>query len=277
MIEDGQLIPGVVGPAAGSGESLPYRHVLGIPVFTGDLERAAALVLERALTRRGGYACLSGAHGITLARRMPELREALLAAWVNFPDGAPAAWRQVVGGAFHARRVAGPDLMPRVFETGQDAGLRHFLFGSTPAVLERLELRLHERYPRADIVGQLSPEFGPVAPRERDDVIARMRAGDPHIVWVGLGTPKQDLWMLRNAARLGPTLAMGVGAAFDFLSGNKPRAPRWMRDAGLEWLHRLGSEPARLTPRYVDTNSRFLAYNLLELVERMRHRRNGRA
>ena len=251
------------------------RLVLGIPVYTGSLEGAAALVVQRALAGEGGYACLSGAHGITLARRDPAMREALLGAWVNFPDGAPAAWRQKVGGAFHARRVPGPDLMPRVLELGQGVGLRHFLFGSTPEVLERLHVALQRRFPEARLVGRLSPDFGPLAPSEREDVLDEIRTARPHLVWVGLGTPKQDLWMLRNAAALAPALCMGVGAAFDFLSGNKPRAPHWMRSSGLEWLHRMGSEPTRLAPRYLDTNSRFLAYNLVELLGRARRRRNG--
>jgi N-acetylglucosaminyldiphosphoundecaprenol N-acetyl-beta-D-mannosaminyltransferase len=249
------------------------RPVLGIPLYAGPSRQAGDLVLERALSGAGGYACLCGAHGLTLARRHPEFRKALESGWLNFPDGAPAAWRQYVGGVREARRVAGPDLMPLVVELGQARGVRHFLLGSTPSVLSRLQAHLLHAYPGVRIAGTLSPPFRHMTDLEEAELVQQICATSPHIVWVGLGTPKQDLWMYRNAPRLAPALAVGVGAAFDFLSGNKKRAPGWMRNAGLEWLHRMGSEPRRLAPRYLDTNARFLFYNVQEAVRERRRPR----
>jgi N-acetylglucosaminyldiphosphoundecaprenol N-acetyl-beta-D-mannosaminyltransferase len=248
---------------------MPSCHaVLGVEFFAGDLAGASALVVERALNGLGGYACLTGAHGLTVAQKDLELRTVFDHAWMNFPDGAPVAWRQLAGGALNARRVAGPDLMPLVIEAGQVVGLRHFLLGSTDEVLERLTARLLARAPQAQIAGTLSPPFRQLSDEEEAGVVATIHASGAHIVWVGLGAPKQELWMYHHAAALGPTLALGVGAAFDFISGNKPRAPRWMRNAGLEWLHRVGSEPRRLAPRYLRSNSRYIAYNLRELASR---------
>jgi N-acetylglucosaminyldiphosphoundecaprenol N-acetyl-beta-D-mannosaminyltransferase len=233
--------------------------VLGVEYFIGDLDAAAATVLERARSGRGGYSCLCGVHGIVTAQHSDALMDALREAWLNFPDGAPVAWLMRRMGAGRARRVAGPDLMPRVIDAGQEAGLRHYLYGSTPEVLERLEGRLVERYPRAIIAGRMSPPFRELCDEEHDRIAAEIAASGADIVWVGLGLPKQDEWLRRNAALISPAVGLGVGAAFDFLSETKPRAPKWARDAGLEWLHRLLTEPRRLARRYTVTNTEFLA------------------
>jgi N-acetylglucosaminyldiphosphoundecaprenol N-acetyl-beta-D-mannosaminyltransferase len=233
--------------------------VLGVEYFVGDLESATATVLERVGSGRGGYSCLCGVHGIVTAQHSDSLMDALHGAWLNFPDGAPVAWLMRRMGAGRARRVAGPDLMPRVIEAGQDAGLRHYLYGSTPEVLERLEERLLERFPRALIAGRMSPPFRELSDEEHDRITAEISAAGADVVWVGLGLPKQDEWLRRNATRIAPAVGLGVGAAFDFLSETKPRAPKWARDVGLEWLHRLVTEPRRLARRYAVTNTEFLA------------------
>ena len=181
-----------------------------------------AAVIERALSRQGGYASLTGVHGLTLAQRDPGLRHALHEAWMNFPDGAPVAWRQRRNGTAGAKRIAGPDLMPRVIDLGRQHGLRHYLFGAMPSVLERLEQNLLERFPGAQIVGTSSPPFRAMNAPEEREAVATINAASPHIVWIGLGTPKQDLWMHRLSPDLEGVLAMGVGAAFDFISGNRP-------------------------------------------------------
>jgi N-acetylglucosaminyldiphosphoundecaprenol N-acetyl-beta-D-mannosaminyltransferase len=190
---------------------------------------------------------------------------ALEAADFVFPDGAPIAWAQRRFGPGPAERVGGPDLMQRVIAEGRATGLRHAFYGSTPSVLASLERNLRERHPGVSIVASVAPPFDPRVELTDADREA-LRAGGPHIVWVALGAPRQELWMARHAAELSPSLLVGVGAAFDFLSGAKARAPHWMQRAGLEWLHRLLSEPRRLGARYVTTNSRFigrLGYQLL--------------
>jgi N-acetylglucosaminyldiphosphoundecaprenol N-acetyl-beta-D-mannosaminyltransferase len=239
--------------------SAPTFTVLGVEYFIGDLDSAAATVIERVRSSRGGYSCLCGVHGIVTAQHSPSLMGALREAWLNFPDGAPVAWLLRRMGAARARRVAGPDLMPRVIDAGQEAGLRHYLYGSTPEVLGRLEERLLERYPRAIIAGRMSPPFRELSDEEQDRIAGEISASGADVVWVGLGLPKQDEWLRRNAELIAPAVGLGVGAAFDFVSETKPRAPRWARDAGLEWLHRLVTEPRRLARRYAVTNTEFLA------------------
>jgi len=148
--------------------------------------------------------------------------------------------------------------MPRVIDLGRRHGLRHFLFGSTEETLARLEERLLVDYPGAKIVGRLSPPISAIAAEVGEEALTQISAARPHLVWCALGAPKQEQWMHANSTRLAPALVLGVGAAFDFLAETKHRAPRWMRRAGLEWLHRLISEPRRLSSRYLRTNTSFL-------------------
>lgn len=249
--------------------------VMGVSYRVSDITSATQAVIDRVLEGRGGYACLAGVHGIITAQHRPELKRALQQAWANFPDGEPVAWMMRRLGAGDTRRVAGPDLMPSVIDAGQKHAIRHFLFGSTPEVLADLERRLQKRFPEAKIVGTLSPPFRPLSDAEEAAIVDQILASDAQVVWVGLGLPKQDEWMCRNTARLEPCLAMGVGAAFDFLSGAKQRAPLWMRRHGLEWMHRMGSEPRRLGRRYVSTNSEFVVRAFVGIVGHWRRSLTG--
>jgi N-acetylglucosaminyldiphosphoundecaprenol N-acetyl-beta-D-mannosaminyltransferase len=258
----------MIGAMAGAEHEVRTCTVMGVNVFVGTVDEAADTLIARALSGKGGYASFTGVHGITLAQRDPGLQHALRCAWMNFPDGAPVAWRQRRTGVRGAQRVAGPDTMPLVVERGREHGLRHYLFGATPDVLEGLEQSLLARSPGALIVGASSPPFRAMTAPEERKAVATIRAAEPHIVWIGLGTPKQDLWMHRLSPDLGPVLALGVGAAFDFLSGNRRRAPVWMQDSGLEWLHRVTQDPVKLVPRYVAANSLFIASTLADLTRR---------
>lgn len=233
--------------------------VLGVEYFVGDVPAATEVVLRRVESGLGGYSCLCGVHGIVTAQHSDAMMGALDDAWLNFPDGAPVAWLMRRCGARNARRVAGPDLMPRVIEAGQEYGIRHFLFGSSPDVLERLERRLLARFPQAIIAGSISPPFRPLTDAENAQVAEQIVAARADLVWVGLGLPKQDDWLRRSSDLFAPAVGLGVGAAFDFLAGAKPRAPEWMQAAGLEWMHRLLKEPRRLAGRYAKTNTEFVA------------------
>jgi N-acetylglucosaminyldiphosphoundecaprenol N-acetyl-beta-D-mannosaminyltransferase len=236
-------------------------RVLGIDCFAGDLREATALLVDRARSGDGGFASLMNVHVAMTAQRDDGLRSALGDAWTVLPDGAPISWLERRRGAQRAERVAGPDLMLAVLRESLD--LRHFLFGSTSDVLARLEQRLPDAVPGLRLAGSLGPAQG----EENDSaVIEAVRGAKPHVVWVALGAPKQELWARRHAAALAPALVVGVGAAFDFHAGSKPRAPQWMQRAGLEWLHRLASEPRRLAWRYASTNTRFVLFAARELV-----------
>jgi N-acetylglucosaminyldiphosphoundecaprenol N-acetyl-beta-D-mannosaminyltransferase len=226
--------------------------VLGVRCFVGDLDGAAEEVIERALSGRGGYACLANTHVLVTARGDSRLRAALNSAWAVFPDGAPVAWLQRRS-RYQSSRVAGPDLMLKVLDRGREVGVRHFLFGSTTDVLTNLEANLTARFDGVRIAGQFAP---PPADEASRDALQAVRTSHPDIVWVALGAPKQELWAAQHATALAPALIIGVGAAFDFHAGRVPRAPLWMQRMGCEWLHRLVHEPRRLGWRYAWTNAR---------------------
>jgi N-acetylglucosaminyldiphosphoundecaprenol N-acetyl-beta-D-mannosaminyltransferase len=241
--------------------------VLGTTFYAGTLSSAADLVIDQALSGAGGYATQTGLHGVTSAPRDPELRLALDASWMNFPDGKPVVWRQRRQHRLRdVERCGGPDLMELVIDRGRLAGLRHFFYGSTEMVLAGLRTRLAALYPGAIIAGTFSPPFHPPSETDERAHYAIITESEPHVVWVGLGAPKQDLWCHRNADGVAPALCIGVGAAFDFLSGAKARAPRWMQRSGLEWVHRLVGNPRTLGPRYLRAGSLFVA---LSVEERM--------
>jgi N-acetylglucosaminyldiphosphoundecaprenol N-acetyl-beta-D-mannosaminyltransferase len=255
-----------VGTAAPMGASVaaPRCTVMGSDCFCGEPEHAAARVLARAWSGAGGYACFCNVHVIVSALHDRRLRASLSGAWMLFPDGAPVAWMQRRSGYDKARRIAGPDTMPRVIELGRPLGLRHYLLGATEEVLGRLRARIEGEL-SGIVAGCASPTIAdPTA--DASELVAAIRATEPHIVWCALGAPKQELWMQANAPRLEPALLLGVGAAFDFLAGTKPRAPVYVQQLGLEWLHRLASEPRRLSGRYVRTNTEFVLRAALELT-----------
>jgi N-acetylglucosaminyldiphosphoundecaprenol N-acetyl-beta-D-mannosaminyltransferase len=241
--------------------------VLGTPIFVGDVTEGARWLIDRALAGAGGYVCLCNVHLFVEARHDAHVRRALSRASLAFPDGWPIAWLERRLGHASATRVAGPDLMARAIADGRRLGVRHFLLGSTEDVLRRLESNLEQRFPGAEIAGRLSlPFFETGEFTGKEPVLEAVRRASPHVVWLSLGCPKQELWMASYAHELAPSLVAGVGAAFDFHAGTKRRAPAWVQRAGLEWLHRLVSEPRRLASRYARTNSEFLLLAARELL-----------
>lgn len=231
-------------PQMPSGSSI---DLLGVRVSALNLQSACDGLNEAIRNGVRGYVCLCGAHGLVDSQSDPALRAAYNEAFMNTPDGMPLVWELHRQGNPDAGRVYGPDLMLEMF----GCGLRHYLYGATPTTLLRLEMRLEKKFPDASIVGTYSPPFRALTEKEDDDVADRINAAKPDIVWVGLGAPKQELWMANMRSRLSAPMLIGVGAAFDFHAGHKPQAPAVMQSLGLEWLFRLGSEPRRLWRRYL--------------------------
>jgi N-acetylglucosaminyldiphosphoundecaprenol N-acetyl-beta-D-mannosaminyltransferase len=234
----------------------------GVPI-TACLPAEAAEHVIRLATRESGPGAdvhLCNAYTIALADKDPEFRALLRRASLNFPDGKSLVWanRLVHRGIFVPDvRVYGPDLFLDVVALGRAAGLRHFLLGSTPRVLERLADELVRRFPGAEIVGVSSPPFRDLTEQESREQTRLVASSGAHLVWVGLGTPRQDWEAARLAAAL-PAVFCAVGAAFDFVAGTKKQAPAWMQQRGLEWTYRLATEPRRLWRRYLFGNARFL-------------------
>jgi N-acetylglucosaminyldiphosphoundecaprenol N-acetyl-beta-D-mannosaminyltransferase len=192
-------------------------------------------------------------------------------------DGVPLIWAsKVLGGPNIHGRASGPDILEKILLEPNCQHLRHFFFGSTPEVLEGLKAKLIELAPNAKLAGFYSPPKraakAPKEPMDKDE-LEECRIIDearPHIVWVGLGAPKQEIWMYRSRQNLKAPVTIGVGAAFDFLAGNKKRAPMWMQKGGLEWAYRFMQEPTRLASRYLKTNPVFVAAVAKEALLRRR-------
>ena len=251
------------GPmAVGASPRLRTLSCAGVPVTACSPREAADEVIRLASSvgDTGADVHLCNAYTIALADNDPELRSLLGRSTLNLPDGKSVVWANQMlhrDTAVPDARVYGPDLLLAVVALGQAAGLRHFLLGSTPDVLERLALELRRRFPDADIVGTSSPPFRPLSESEATEQVRLLSSSRPHVVWLGLGTPKQD-WEAARLAVAVPAVFCAVGAAFDFVAGTKKQAPVWMQERGLEWLYRLATEPRRLWRRYVFGNARFL-------------------
>ncbi len=243
-----------------------YINLLGIRVSAVDLAGAASRIEAAVRSGDRGYVCITGAHGVVLAQGDQRLRDIHNRAFLVTPDGMPLVWALRYHGHRRCGRVYGPDLMATLFDRGRHAGLRHFLYGATPGTLLKLEERLLERYPGAEIAGSWSPPFRPLSVGEEDEVADIINASGANVVWVGLGTPKQELWMARMRERLAAPILLGVGAAFDFHAGVLRQAPRIVQRSGLEWAFRLACEPRRLWRRYAVVVPAFTALNLMQML-----------
>lgn len=240
-------------------EIIPSYRVCGVRVDAHQIDSATAAILAARAAGAPLAVHLVNAGTLSLARHDESLTALLERADLNLPDGMPLVWiaRKRLGLAYMVDRCYGPDLMLSVLDHGRAAGLKHYFYGSSPEVVEALGARLAERFPGVEIVGLESPPFRPLTDEESDALVARVRTAGADVVWVGLGTPKQDIFVDAYRDKLGAVL-MAVGAAFDFHAGAKKQAPRWVQKIGMEWAFRLLAEPGRLWKRYLVGNTQFV-------------------
>ena len=224
--------------------------ILGIGISTLNMPMALATIDEWIRRAERQYVTVTPAHAVMAARKDPELRRIFNASGMTTPDGMAIVWILKLRGFREVSRVYGPDLMLETCQVGLERGYRHFLYGGGEGVASNLGDTLQARFPGLRIVGTYTPPFRDLNEGEDRAVIDLINSASPDIVWVGLSTPKQERWMAAHQGRIEAPVMVGVGAAFDFLSGNKPQAPRWTQRSGLEWLFRLATEPRRLWPRY---------------------------
>lgn len=244
--------------------------ILGVRIDVLNLELALEQIAEWMQTKEAHYVAVVPAHSIMDAVEDPAFWEVLNASDLSTPDGMPLVWIMRSRGFDYADRVYGPDLMLAVFEWSQSKALKHFFYGGEPGVAEALADKMKLRFPDLKIVGTYSPPFRRLSDEEDERVSQIIRESQADIVWVGISSPKQEFWMAEHKDLLGVPVLVGVGAAFDFLSGHKRQAPRWVQRAGLEWLFRWMQEPRRLWPRY----SQYPRFVWLVLKERWSGREN---
>lgn len=228
-------------------------NVLGVGLSALTLAETRDVVLDARGKLRRGYICLGTAHGLTEARRDPKLRRIYNEALLTTPDGMPLVWLGPSG----VERVYGPDLMLAVCDAGRACGLRHFFYGGAPRVADELRQRLQVRFSGLDVVGTFTPPFRDLNSVEFETLRSQIAHTRPDVIWVGLSSPRQEMFMARYWRELDAGVLIGVGAAFDFHSGRIRQAPRWIQRSGFEWLFRLCTEPRRLGPRYLKTNPAF--------------------
>jgi N-acetylglucosaminyldiphosphoundecaprenol N-acetyl-beta-D-mannosaminyltransferase len=242
----------------------PRLDVLGVGVDAVDLAAALARIETWIDRRSTEYVTVTGVHGVMESTRNEAVRRAHNRAGLVVPDGMPLVWLLKLAGYGMVGRVYGPDLMLALLARSETAGYRHYLYGATQSTLQLLEAKLEQRWPRARIVGRYAPPFRPAGAIEEDAAIAAINGSGADILWVGLSTPKQELWMANHRARIAAPVLIGVGAAFDFHSGQLRQAPGVLQRAGLEWAFRMAMEPRRLAGRYLRNNPVFLALLLAQ-------------
>ncbi|OGX35494.1 MAG: hypothetical protein A3C36_06050 [Omnitrophica WOR_2 bacterium RIFCSPHIGHO2_02_FULL_52_10] len=242
-------------------------NICDVPVSSVNIPQACGIVERWIRERKKAYVCIAPVSTIVESQSDAEYRKVLEGADMVTPDGMPLVWTAKLMGDKNIRRTYGPDLMLALCAAGRDKGYRHYLYGGTESTCSLLENVLKTRFPGIIISGRYAPPLMGTHDREDDEVIREINRSAPDILWVGLGSPKQDYWMVQHRSRLDVPVMIGVGAAFDFLAGTKRQAPRWMRDAGMEWFFRLCSEPKRLWKRYLIGNTMFVYLLIRHLIK----------
>ena len=240
-------------------------RIRGIDVAAVDVSRASDLIGWLACAHPGSYVTLTGGHGVVESVYDADVLKAHQQAFMVLPDGMPLTWLGRLLRFQSIGRVYGPDLMERIFSRQEFRELRHFFYGSKPEIISKLVNTLTARFGAFNTVGCYSPPMRPQGFEEDEQVLSRISELKPHFIWVSLSTPKQELWLSMHMKIIRSGAGVGVGAAFDFLSGTTRQAPRWIQRAGFEWLFRIATEPRRLYKRYLFVVPRF-SYFILETL-----------
>jgi len=246
----------------------PRFNVLGVRVHATHLQQACEHIV--AATRKPvpapAYVCFCDVNSVSCARRDPNHLAILNRSLLTTPDGMPLVWLGRHAGHRDISRVYGPDLLLEICRATAGTELTHYFYGGGPGTAEALAASLQTRFPGLRVSGTETPPYRPLTTDEAAALEKRIHATRPHFFWVGLSTPKQEAFMAEYSPRLGAPVMLGVGAAFDFLSGRVRQAPRWVQQSGFEWLWRLCAEPHRLAPRYFKNNPLFVLRVLAQLT-----------
>jgi N-acetylglucosaminyldiphosphoundecaprenol N-acetyl-beta-D-mannosaminyltransferase len=245
---------------------MPSVNLLGVRVSAIHMQMALDRFAKWIENQEKSYTCVTNVHVIMEAQASVGLRRSLNNAGMVTPDGMPLVWYSHLKGYPHVSRVYGPDLLLAACQRSLETGWSHYFYGGAPGVAEKLVEKLCARFPGLRVAGSSTPPFRPLSVEEDQAAVEEINASGADILWVGLGAPKQELWMAEHLGRIAAPVMVGVGAAFDFHAGVKRQAPRWMQRSGLEWLFRLVSEPTRLWKRYLVNNPLFVWLVLLQLL-----------
>lgn len=239
--------------------------VINVNVSETNYASATAQIRTWALAGESRDVDATGVHGIMEAHDSPDFKEILNRADIITPDGMPLVWIMRLKGVKRQTRVYGPQLMMNVMEMAAHDQIPVGLYGGDNETLDKLKLCVQRQFPELQVAYAFSPPFRPLKKEESVKIINEISISGARILFVGLGCPKQEKWIAEQKGKI-PAVMLGVGAAFDFLSGSKPEAPHWMQTIGMGWLFRLFHEPRRLAKRYLHNNPRFILLALEDLL-----------
>ena len=260
--------------ASGSGVDLQQRYVLGQRLDATDYADATARVIDWANRGESRYVCLSNVHMVMQGWDDPNFRQIINAADLITTDGVPLVWCLRALGLPLAVRVYGPDLTLHVCAAAAQQQLAIGLYGGTAQSLKEFAALLQSRFPAIEIACSIAPPFRPLTEAEDATYTKQLAESGARILFVGIGCPKQEIWMSEHRGRLNMPM-LGVGAAFDFHAGRVKQAPAWLQAIGLEWLFRLLMEPRRLWRRYAWHNPRFVLFFIEQLLRGRGRRRTS--
>lgn len=254
--------------------SLPRFDILSVSINAINLHQTVEDVIDDWIRNKNkDYIVLTGTHGIIEMQKDEELRMINNNSGLTTPDGMPVVWIGRMKGYKHIEKVYAPTIMIETFQIGVKRGYRHFFYGGKNGVADMLAEKMLNRFPGIQVVGIYCPPFRALTNNEKASIIDCINVAKPDIVWVGLGCPKQERWMAEFRPLLEAPVLIGVGAGFDFLSGEKPFAPKWIQNSGFEWLYRLLNDPQYLWRRYARVIPLFIFLNIIELLG-FRYRNN---
>lgn len=237
--------------------SIPQRvNIIGVPISAVNMKSCLDFIFDNWDAVHGNYICVSNVHTTVMAHDNPDYYEVQSRSLLSIPDGKPLS---VIGRKQYPEmdRITGPDLMREIFEISKSKDMRHYFYGTTQENLDALLKKIKKDYPWVNVVGSEPSVFRPMSEEEENGLADRINSTNPDFVWVALGAPRQEEFCYRNEGKI-KGLMVGVGGAFNVISGVIDEAPRWMQDIGLEWFFRFMKEPKRLFKRYLVTNSKFL-------------------
>jgi len=229
------------------------HSILGVPFDFVDYQAVFEMIEGWRRRNERRYVCITNPHSVLLCHRDKRMGRATAGAAAKLPDGVGIVLAAALLGYENCGRVTGPTLMLKLCDWGRRCGFRHYFYGGGEGIAEKLADNLARRYPGLQIAGTFCPPFRQISKEEDNAIVEEINRARPDILWVGLGAPKQEIWMAEHLGRVDSAVMIGVGAAFDFHSGNLRWAPRWIRDLGLEWAYRLAKEPRRMWRRNLDS------------------------
>ncbi len=247
---------------------LDYRNILDTRIDATSYNDACDRIQNWANKNTSCYIVAANVHVVMSGYWQPQYQQVINGAALVTSDGMPLVWAMRLLGVKEQSRVYGPDLMLAWCDRAAKLGMPIYLYGGTETMLVKLQQNLEQQFPGLKIAGSYSPPFRLLTPEEEQADLDRIHKSGAKVVFVALGCPKQEYWMARQETKL-QAVAIGVGAAFSFHSGEVSQAPRWMMKLGLEWLYRLVTEPKRLWRRYLVNNPVFLVLFALQLLKKI--------